>query len=486
MDGTATDSTTPGMGMPSGAGAHQQNIATRPPLLVRPSGVSYEFGGARYFDYNAAPVRADRLQVMLEPVAIELYARTHTKAGGIAVPTLRSILRVRELWDNAYEQLVYRAESAGSYRHEPASLNVGSVNVKDYCQLYMRAVALLTEITCWQKLAQFDRGHRTVASMQTARVPRSRVNTGWETVTSFPMFKGLHDFAIYAATPVMASPSGIVYHRGFPKEHDSPNLGQTWHYLAMPSASPVAPVNVSYATNLMQDVELIVQVLNMLATGLTDENKANINSIQGLFRMSGLTMNPTRWEDINPLIMDEGLYDQRVQRGAYIGQFVRTGTDDQLCYPRVTGSSARTVNLVEQRGLGAPTQLIVSGMETPWGADYEVVPVASDNIIYGAIQYNTQGQGATPSAQRFFRSAAVYDPDGGWRLINTVPASGDIDGIGEPWKRHQYVHRGGTGGGFEAFRVNDPVDWSFFMPAEDIGLHYLAWLSQTLGIPYVT
>ena len=212
-DGTMTDSADRGSGPSGGRGAHSGVQQTRPPLLVRPSGTSVEVNGLRYFDYNAAPVRQDKAQIVQEAISVDLLGRRHTNqlASSPQEVDIHALNRVDELWSAAYRQLVYMAESRDAYRHLPASLNEEH-NFRYYIEMYMTAVSALTEWCAWNKLTQYDRGHRE-AGMASARISRGRINTLWQALTSYPMFPAFHQFAKYVVTPVTDVPSGAVLHR---------------------------------------------------------------------------------------------------------------------------------------------------------------------------------------------------------------------------------------------------------------------------------
>ena len=481
-DGLAEDSSVRSVAR-TGGGAHSPDISTQPPLIVRPDGPPVSYGGMQYNSYSAAPVRRHKLQVVSEPVGFHILGRHRTNASPSVETTFASLLRVEEVWDEAYQQWIYAAESRDAYRHLPKELNNRKV-FRYMITLYMQAVAMLNELTCWQKLTMFDRGHRAVG-FEVARISIGRTNTAWESLTSFPMPIAFHQYAMYASMPVVGLPTDPVYHRLFPMPEWQYAFGTSGDFpyrtVGVDGAS-LWPDQAGYAGNILDTVNTVIKILSGLASTVSDNDQEDIYNVLQLFRMTGLKPNPTKWRDVNPLVMDQALLDQRMYRGLMVGEInVTSGTNKQVSYPIVEGSDA--VTLVERRGMGTPTPLIFCGMESPWGANVGSEDVnAEAPILYGSIGFATQNA-SNLSRRGSFRAARLFTPSDGFFSEHTQV--NNLSQVMDPYLHHEYAKRLNTTSVNINVRVSDAVDWEFYMPAEDIGLHYLAWTSQALGLPFV-
>ena len=482
-DGDMTDSAVPNPGASGGTGAFTGDLSTNTPILVRPAGTSFEFSGMRYYDYNASPLREDKAQVLFEPIVFSLVGhkptKTDTKKGESNIPFV-GYRRASELWANVYLQLRYQAESVKSYRHLPATITTPA-RVHDMVMIYMKAVSMLTFITCVQKLAQFDRGHRSIG-IHASKVSRGRVDSAWRSLTSIPMWKGFHDFAVHASTPVMGMADSAVLHRMCVTDHIDYTWGQSFNVL-VGNATPIINGD-AFWTNAIADVETIIQTLSGLATYTTASDKTDLQAIVSLMRMLDVPTNHTTWRDVQPLVVDVGLHDQRLFRGAFIGKYNSTlGTDRNYSYP-LNGSLG---GMLEVRGRGTPKPTYVAGMEVPWLAGESFVASAdADEFIYGAVLPGTQGAAAattTDTESMPFRAFRVYNYEDGWVAYSQITESSGRARF--PDGSHQYVSAINSLTSSPDVKVNDSVDFGFYMPQEDVAYHYLSWLSGTLGVPYV-
>ena len=475
-DGDMTDSAVPNTGSSGGGGAYTGDLSTNTPVLVRPSGTSYEFSGMRYFDYNASPIREDKAQIIAESVVYSLVGHKPTKTDTAKSASFIGYKRASELWANAYAQLRYQAESVKSYRHLPNELTTPN-RVHDMVMMYMRAVSLLTALTSAQKLAQFDRGHRSMG-LAASKVSRGRVDSAWRSLTSIPMWKGFHDYAVHASTPVMGAADSAIYHRLFVADTLDYQWGQA--FAIKSTASPLNPSTDGTWTDTMNDIEKMVQALSGLATYTVTTDKADLQAIVSLMRMLDVPTNHTTWRDVVPLIVDLGLHDQRLFRGALVNKFTVTGgTDKNYSYPVIGGLNG----MLEVRGRGSPKPTYVAGMEGTWAAGESYVDSAdADNFNYGCVLPGISGS-TTVTENAMTRVFQVYSYEDGWEVASVTK---DGDGRAKfPYAAHQYASIINSASATPDVKMNDSVDFGFYMPEEDVAYHYLSWLSGTLGVPYV-
>ena len=417
--------------------------------------------------------------------------------------------RLRNLLDDAYQQFVYMGEDRDSYRHLPAVLN-GPPNLKHYVSCYMAAVSMLTELTAWQKLAMFDYAHRSSQS-SSRKISRAKLNGLWESITSWPMFPAVHARAIRKAIPVMAGPDSLMIHPQYiqPKSapaQATPHMDRmpytTWNDWVLSASTGYYTVNVlddnsrtlfrepdtdDFFNEIIDFVDDVESVFLRRKTGMDNGIVEDIANIQALFRMLKLPQNLTRWEDIPAYAVDPGLHDQLYSRGLF-GGTLNFGTttivhEQSRYYPYRDA----TRGYIEFRGIGSPTEDMFIG-DVPYSAENNLnLPTHSPFYILGATSWPgkvVMENGASPdkSWYNMLPHATFYTQEDGW--VSTFSQLGEQDFF----RQHQYsklVTAGAQYGHLLDIRVNDPVDYTVFVPVEDIAYNWLAKISQDLMIPFV-
>ena len=476
---------------PSNTGAFKPDISTRrPEILHRPPGASVEFGGVKYWGYNNAPIRQDRLQVLVEPRRFKLKGWIPVNQGtniGRPDTIMPAAVSIDRLWDNAYDLLRQLAEDRDGYRHLPDDLNE-SDRLLDYCSLWVTTYALLKFLTCAQKLSSFDQGHLGTTAV---RVSRGRTDEAWRALGSIPMFDGVVQLADYISTPIMGNPESPVYHPYIPFCVDDYAWGQTLTQLKAISGKrgDVFALNSSdLFTNVITTVEALLLVFNRTAPAMSADDKEDVQNIQSLFRMIGVPAHQFSWSEVSPLAVDPQRLDQVLYRNAWYGGADLTGTDQTEVFPARNSIRA----FVEVRGLGAgPKAPDFMGWNGPMIAlnGTERYDVTNQNTLIGLVAGgNTQSTNAPALGDDdigFHRDITFFTPEDGWLSTPATSYTNTANEPASPLENHQYIRRSvGTAAATE-MRVNDSVDYGFFMQAADIGAHQLAWTSQMLGIPYV-
>ena len=489
-DGTREDNAPNRMsGGGMGTSAFGGNQGTTTDVIVRGDGMRYEFDGLAYFSYNQAPVRQDRIQAIWETRSMNLLGWDHVGADTTPdsspysrVPALQ---RVEELWEDAYEQMVFLAEARDAYRHLPASLN-DDKSLRDYVELYMTALIILIDLISWQKLAVYDFGHRAV-SQYANKISRGRVDGLLRQLTSHPMLPAFHTLALWMATPVTAGPESIVYHPNFLARD---NLLDYWGIAlnntrrARAGLTTNGPNTDSAWTDAIAMVEQILMVLDRSSTGTSSNKITDIRSIQGLFRMLGIQPHLTTWRDLLPIREDPTMLDQLLYRGTIAGYASISTGDKILGYPTETQFNGN----IEMRGQGQPNPLIVAGMANPVATSYARADEESDQFSIGLQQYGGAPNisGSSSLHVGAWRKGKVYTQEDGWIGATTIIVGDSTLTLADPFLHHQYVKRltDNIDTGVDV-RVNDTVDWQFFMPLENVGIHYLKFIGDALGVPYV-
>ena len=477
------------MGAGMGRSAFGGDQSTKNDIIVRGDGMRFEFDGLAYFSYNQAPVRQDRIQAIWEARAFNLLGWDHVTADTTPstspysrVPALE---RVSELWDDAYEQMVFLGEARDAYRHLPATLN-DEKSFRDYVEIYMTALMILIDLISWQKLAVYDFAHRSVAQ-HANKISRGRVDGLLRNLTSHPMLPAFHALAVWMATPVTSGDEGIVYHPQF-LARDS--VLDYWGIALNNSrrqrngVSINGPNTDSAWTDAVAMVEQLLMVLDRSSTGTSSNKITDVRSIQGLFRMLGIQPNLTTWRDLVPIREDMSGLDQLLYRGWIGGYDVITGGDKILGYPTETQFNGN----IEMRGRGQPNPLVVAGMVNPVASSYARADEDVDGFTIGLQQFGgpASTSGTAGAHSGVYRKVSSYNQEEGWYTGGTLLASGSTSVLDAPFLQHQYIRRltDNSDTGVDV-RVNDMVDWQFFMPIENVGIHYLKFIGDALGVPYV-
>lgn len=486
-----------------GGGAHSPNINTSGggSTLVRPDGPTYEFGGATYFGNSQHPLRRDRILAVADARTFSLEGRIYLNAQtnaqkALVYPFCPALRGVDQIWDNCYARLRDRAMDERDYRHLPESLNRLSYPF-DFIQAYMSTRMMLGELTSWMKMSQFDTAH-VLTNQHARKISRGRVEGMWESVGSVPMFPGIVELADFWSKPVVGDHDSIVYHPTWPYSVDHQLWGLTVGTAAgnltytTEASDEVTTVDADAKfTNMANTIDLLIGVL-IGQTG-TDNDKADFVHLSNLLRLGiGLPSHPMSFNEWSPVIQDKSLIDQYLYRGMHVGVDDVTGaTEDLQYYPWAN----HFANHVEQRGMGSPNGMAVAGLLQPQVVlkDYVAADVDEDELValLGAHHYGHITSGTTPTSFNdktgSVRVLEVYSDEDGWgEIISSLDARADSHG--DIIRRHQYSEvqnlAANTGLTMD-MGVNDVVDYSFYEPIAEVGRHYLAWLSQTLGLPHM-
>ena len=305
------------------------------------------------------------------------------------------------------------------------------------------------------------------------------------------MFDGIVQFADYISTPVMGAPETPVYHPYVPFCVAHYAWGQTLTQLKAVSGKRGDVFKLNDAdlfTNVITTVEALLLVFNRTAPGMSADDKEDVQNIQSLFRMIGVPTHQFTWSEVSPLVVDSQRLDQVLYRNAWVGGADLTGTDQTEVFPARHSLRA----FVEVRGVGAgPKAPDFMGWNGPMISynTTERYDVTAQNSIVGMVSGgNTQSTNAPALADDdigYHRDITFFTPEDGWLATAATSYTNASNEPAYPMKLHQYVNRAQSTAAQVEMRVNDTVDYGFFMQAADIGAHQLAWLSQTLGIPYV-
>jgi hypothetical protein len=316
------------------------------------------------------------------------------------------------------------------------------------------------------------------------------------------MFPGLVQLADLKARAVIESPTGIVYHSQWPFPSNHYWWGLTWDnpQLSAPVAGQISygtwdrgtswdPSSVFTYQRIASTVETILDVLNRTHPDMSDNDRSDVQNIQTLFRMLELPQAPMNWNNWVPTMLDFGMVDTLLYRGAWVGvDNTSLLGDNVLVYPRIDDLSG----LVEVRGRGTPNPLTVAGLMNPLTVIRDAANwnVSSGYFFIGAVGYNQLNQAnyaadVNKSENGLHRLIRKFTQEDGWTNATSSYRAVAVQQT-DPLRHHQYSVRGQVDvDTIVDVDVNDSVDYSFYVPVEDVGYHYLAWLSQTLGLPYL-
>ena len=500
------------MGSRSGGGsvAYSPDISTRQSdMPTRGDGPTFTFGGVSYIGRELAPLRQNRIQTVYEHLQASLRGYNWH---GAAAPTAtqKSFLydvspayrTIDSVWDNAYYLLRMRAVDLEGYRHLPSEL-YNPNTVERYVKTYLNARMMIGELTSWQKLRGYDLGHISVGKAASL-ISQGRVNNAWEGLSRFRMFPGIVAWGDMMAKPIRGHDRSITYHPGWAWAAHNYDWGvprvdaaQTassvgnWSYQTWDRTHIWDPSDSTTFQRLISTVETALSVLDRTAPQLSSDDKSDIENLEVLLRMLEVPVSPMRWNDWQPIRDDLMSLDTMLYRNAWIGaDNVGGGGDRVLAYPWNTDLSGQ----VEIRGRGQPNPLLVAGM---YNQIATVNPVAStsrpvispgaDMFSIGMLSANqrddTSAATGTTNETGYHRLQRTFSQSGGWTdLVTTFQA--DTVRQEDPVRHHQYSERGQiAAAGSIDISVNDEVDFNFNVPLEDVGYHFLPWLSESLGIP---
>ena len=486
-------------GKGGGKGAHSRDISTTrgDKIWHRGEGKSVEFGGVKYFSYNQAPVRQDRLQALTEAKVLCLTGFIDTSRGvDLTAPDavtsrIPAIRQTNLIWTQAYELLRELAQDRDKYRHLPGALN-DDESVFWYVHTYLYARMLLNELTAWQWLTQGDHAH-IQSGIAARKVSRGRVNGLWEDLSAINMFPGFVTLADALTKPITGYPEEVVYHPTFPIPHGLAEKlwgsGARAPYSTPTRAGTPSPTSDDKYANMARTIELLIGALrrvNSAGFNLLPGIKEDFRNIASILAMMSVPANIMSWSSFGPgIVTDHDALDSLLRRGMWVGVDEVTGNDKWLIYPYFNQQSS----MIEMRGAGQnPQDQMFTGLSQPLMAlgDSGDHPSSDQLYLLGSVGYGCSDNDSSPNSTiSKHRHILGFTQEDGW-TAQATSFQGTAITQSSPLRQHQYSVRGQVSPGDALdVRVNDPVEHSAFVPAEDIGYHFLGWLSQVLKLPFM-
>jgi hypothetical protein len=305
----------------------------------------------------------------------------------------------------------------------------------------------------------------------------------------FPGFVGLID---RISKPILGTASEVVYHPAFPVPHGLvAALGVSvlrFPYSIPNRAGLTLPDVAARYTNMATTVENLVLSLQRLATGMSSDLKSDFRNIESIMDMLGIPQpTPVKWSSYQPTIQSQVILDVLTRRGMWVGADDVTGTDKYLMFPWLDDMSG----MVEVRGYGdAPPDDVFIGGLGPLSvlSDKADTDISSTLYLLGICGYGVSAHATVASGSEVSKHRAIagFSQEDGWAQVSSSYAlNSNIQR--SPLRNHQYSYAGQLSSTATVdMRVNDTVGYSGYVPVEDVGYHFLAWLSQTMNLPFLS